>query len=342
MRKQEEMSKPTLFMGSSKESKWIMHEMQGILSKYCVVKSWDIDVFQPGDFALESLHREVLLSDFALLIIYPDDVIIKRDESAYTARDNVLFELGLFMGVFGRHRTFCLLVSDKSRGESKEVLIPSDLKGLTTFPLTILDNGTRFEPDLKILCNSLKDRIREEIGSIDFTLLPSTSLAIGYFNNFVSPVCAGLVRRPPRLEIGGKLIDFSRGNFILYIVLPDKGADVGPTGFYNFIRDHNLQKIEIPSEFARARSFPFYIDSLPEAGRIALYDYPTTLSASWDAIKLISERFHILKEEREKLEYREIKNFEQTIRELLGNRDAADFRNNISIVYADKLEERIW
>jgi len=306
------------------------------------VNRWDNDVFQPGHFALESLQREVLLSDFALLIIHPDDQIIKRDESAYTTRDNVFFELGLFMGVFGRHRTFFLLVSDKRKGENKNVSIPSDLKGLQRLDLTLLDNGARFEPDLKILCDNLKELIKGGIGSVEFTLLPSTSLAIGYFNNFVSPVCKGLVRRPPVIEVEKKTYDFRRGNFTFYIVLPDKGANVGPAGFYNFIRDHNLEKIQIESEYARARSFPFYIDSIPEAGRIALYDYPTAISASWDAIKLISERIHISQEDKEKLEYREIKNFEQTLRQLLGDKDTADFRDNISIVYVNKLEERVW
>src|SRR5437016_2829076 len=107
------MSKPTLFIGSSTESKSIMHKIESILSEYCDVKVWDKDVFRVGDITLEALHREVVQSHFALLIIYPDDEIVKREESGYTARDNVLFELGLFMGVLGRYRSFCLLVSDK-------------------------------------------------------------------------------------------------------------------------------------------------------------------------------------------------------------------------------------
>ena len=60
MSKKRVMSKPTLFMGSSKESKWLMHKIQAILSEYCDVEPWDKDVFKLGNFPLEALHREVL------------------------------------------------------------------------------------------------------------------------------------------------------------------------------------------------------------------------------------------------------------------------------------------
>jgi hypothetical protein len=39
---------------------------------------------------------------FAVLIITPDDVVSSRDIEAQAPRDNVMFELGLFMGRLGR------------------------------------------------------------------------------------------------------------------------------------------------------------------------------------------------------------------------------------------------
>jgi predicted nucleotide-binding protein len=123
------MDKPTLFIGSSTESKWIVQEIHDILSKQNIeVKVWYKGTFYPGDSTLETLGREVLLSEFALLVVYPDDEIIKREERGYTARDNVLFELGLFTGAFGRRRSFCLAVRDEREGKSKKVFIPTDLR----------------------------------------------------------------------------------------------------------------------------------------------------------------------------------------------------------------------
>ena len=51
-------------------------------------------------------------------------MLIKRADEVTTARDNVLFELGLFMGALGRERTF--IVTEKS------VRLPTDLAGIAT------------------------------------------------------------------------------------------------------------------------------------------------------------------------------------------------------------------
>ena len=40
--------------------------------------------------------------DFAVMILSPDDMTESRDQSYASPRDNVLFELGLFMGRLGR------------------------------------------------------------------------------------------------------------------------------------------------------------------------------------------------------------------------------------------------
>jgi predicted nucleotide-binding protein len=45
--------------------------------------------------ALVRNAREV---DFAALVLTPDDLIVKAGEERPVARDNVLFEAGLFMG----------------------------------------------------------------------------------------------------------------------------------------------------------------------------------------------------------------------------------------------------
>ena len=48
-----------------------------------------------------------------------------RDSVSYSPRDNVIFELGLFMGALSRSRTFILMP------RNGEVKIPTDLLGLT-------------------------------------------------------------------------------------------------------------------------------------------------------------------------------------------------------------------
>ena len=66
-------------------------------------------------------------SDFGVFIFSADDVIRMRKKEYSAVRDNVIFELGLFVGRLGKGRNFILL----PRGEDK-LHIPTDLMALTT------------------------------------------------------------------------------------------------------------------------------------------------------------------------------------------------------------------
>jgi predicted nucleotide-binding protein len=55
---------------------------------------------------LENLSRILNDYDFAVIILTPDDVIISRGNQQKISRDNLIFELGLFMGFIGRNRAF--------------------------------------------------------------------------------------------------------------------------------------------------------------------------------------------------------------------------------------------
>ena len=82
-------------------------------------------MFGLSEGTLESLVKKLPGFDFAILVLTPDDVAITRGEAEQLPRDNVLFELGLFMGKLGRDR--CFVVDDRS----KQMKLPSDLAGVT-------------------------------------------------------------------------------------------------------------------------------------------------------------------------------------------------------------------
>ena len=94
---------------------------------------WDQGVFFAGGYSLEALEKVVSESDFAVAIAQADDIVDSRGSSYPTLRDNVLFELGLFMGRLTRYRT--ILVHSRATG----LKLPSDLQGLT---LLAYDPGT--------------------------------------------------------------------------------------------------------------------------------------------------------------------------------------------------------
>lgn len=121
---------PRIFMISSRECIEIAEDIRlGLEHSFPNVVLWSDDrIFPPGNYPLEDLRREVALADFGIALGHPDDIRRSRKRQAGVPRDNVIFELGYFMSVLGRKRTF-LLVPDY-----KKVELPSDFKGLA--PLT--------------------------------------------------------------------------------------------------------------------------------------------------------------------------------------------------------------
>lgn len=117
-------AKPKLFVASSSHGLPIAYALQNRLEMQAEVTVWDQNVFAPSEFILEGLIQQLDSNDFGAFVFTPDDVLqIKGDEHP-VARDNVLFELGLFIGRKGRKRS--MIVRPRDAG----LYLPSDLLGL--------------------------------------------------------------------------------------------------------------------------------------------------------------------------------------------------------------------
>ncbi|MFK3672419.1 TIR domain-containing protein [Leifsonia aquatica] len=130
---------PTVFIGSSTEHAEIGHYLQKELDRSgaCVATTWDQGIFQASTYTLDVLAEQAARADFAVLVVTGDDVVASRGEKHAAPRDNVIFELGLFMGAIGRERT--IIVADH---ESK-LQLPSDLTGLTWLPYRRRPDGNK-------------------------------------------------------------------------------------------------------------------------------------------------------------------------------------------------------
>ena len=117
------------------------------------VTVWTDGVFRASHYAIESLERALDQSDVAIAVAEPDDITESRGERQPSPRDNVIFELGFFMGRLGRHRA--LLV--EPRGE--EIKLPSDLAGVNT--ITYRYDANNLTTCLAPACNKLRSLIRE-------------------------------------------------------------------------------------------------------------------------------------------------------------------------------------
>jgi hypothetical protein len=122
------MEKPTVVVGSSTEGLEFARAARSRLESVSEVTLWEDDFFTPGKTFIESLVDSLPRFDFAVLVLTPDDLVKSRGSETFSPRDNVVFELGLFMGQLGRARTFLLYQAGAN------VKLPSDLAGLTVAP----------------------------------------------------------------------------------------------------------------------------------------------------------------------------------------------------------------
>lgn len=112
---------------------------------------WANGVFRVTNYTLESLENELDVCDFAIAIAHPDDQTKIRDEDWPTPRDNVVFELGFFMGRLGRSRAILM------EPQGARVKLPSDLAGITTirYRFETKDTAAHMGP----ACNELREHI---------------------------------------------------------------------------------------------------------------------------------------------------------------------------------------
>lgn len=86
---------------------------------------WPAEVFRTSSYPMDDLEAELSRADFAVAIAQDDDMSTSRSTRTRVPRDNVIFELGLFMGRLGRKRTVLMVP------KGTDVKLPSDLKGLS-------------------------------------------------------------------------------------------------------------------------------------------------------------------------------------------------------------------
>jgi hypothetical protein len=117
--------KPRLFIGSSTEALKTAYAVQESLEHDVLCTVWTQGIFQLSGNALDNLIDAVHCHDFAIFVFQPDDISQVRDVMVRTVRDNVLFELGMFIGVLGKDRVFFLVPKGSER-----IHLPTDLIGV--------------------------------------------------------------------------------------------------------------------------------------------------------------------------------------------------------------------
>lgn len=146
--------KPRLFIGSSVEGLEVAENIKLKLDHYFDIDLWTDGVFFIGNTTLDDLLAKLDETDFAIFVFTPDDKSHIRNKELSVARDNVLYELGLYTGRLGRNNTFVIVPSHLPA----DFHIPSDLIGVN-FGKYDSDKSNNLASAVSGFCTQLKNKI---------------------------------------------------------------------------------------------------------------------------------------------------------------------------------------
>lgn len=232
---------------------------------------------------LPMLIKKIPTFDYAVLICEGHDrVSIARngEKIEYNAmRDNVLFEIGLCCMALGLQKV--ILVTDGT------VHLPDDLvgAGLKIAIKYIPHAQTDVLPWTDEMALKITEPIDEYIKGSKTALSPvvigaAASTACGYINNFVS-------RTLERIDTGiildkGEKEYYPLDRIYMHVVMP-RVLDNGE--IKQDARARKYPQGSVPDARARSANFCYKI----EDGNLHIYDFPTTITTSYDIAKMILE-----------------------------------------------------
>lgn len=107
---------------------------------------------------VQSLTKTLITSDFGIFVFAPCDTVRLRKKTYAAVRDNVLFELGLFVGRLGVERTFIVVPRN-----SIDLRIPTDLIGVTPGDYDAQRDAENLTAALGPVCNRIRRAMKETV-----------------------------------------------------------------------------------------------------------------------------------------------------------------------------------
>ena len=152
--------KPRIFIASSVESLPIARSVQELLEHNAEPTIWTQGIFNLSESSLDSLIKSLNQFDFGIFVVGAEDVVKLKGTEYRTARDNVIFELGLFIGKLGKERSFILAPRNQ-----KDFHLPTDLLGVNPADYEANRSDKNLLAALGPACNKIL-RVVESLGFI--------------------------------------------------------------------------------------------------------------------------------------------------------------------------------
>jgi predicted nucleotide-binding protein len=168
------MDKSKIFIASSGRTLVLAEMLRNELSsEFCEATLWSEEGRrQPGQVIIEMLESAADRYDFAVIILSKDDVMSGGKGETLKARDNCVFEAGLFMAAIGRRR--CFLVNSVNQSD-----LPSDLNGIISIPFeepADLSNLSECAQKIRRVATQLKQVVQQGGPSAHHSRLPLLSV----------------------------------------------------------------------------------------------------------------------------------------------------------------------
>lgn len=297
--------KRKLFIGSSKEGLDVATQLKKKIDKnysdWIETVIWsEGKVFSLNKSALESLVKASRRFDYGILVATSDDISVIRKIEHVVSRDNVMLELGLFLGSLGLSRAFVLL--------EEGCKLPTDYTGITV-PIF----NRKDKKSIGKAINQILGELMNTKDSFNLKMIPSTAFALGYFENFVQPIAKKALSE--------------NSEFNLDVLLPNKLDDI----------DIEIQcyKRKKPSEEISV----FESGTRPRVNRLLgvdkhYWDVPTTLKTLNNLIDKVvhTSEIGVNKEKSDWVGY-ELRNFKGTLEVLIDQCKAC--QGNVTVNWLD-------
>lgn len=307
--------KPIIFIGSSSETAHIAKYVKSYFENdfECIV--WKDHFFEVNRSTYDSLTKKAMAFDYAIFIGGQDDKVFRMSEkkTKIAPRDNIYLEFGLYAGILSPERSYFLI--------DKKCSIASDLLGLTILEY---DNPK----SIKKSCDQIREKIKEEQSINRIQLLPSTSLAVSYFRNFLSHMESALLYEKT-IEVDSCLYPIEKIPQKFEIIIPDT-VDTDWTQWWIYYKKKQGLKETFINSQLRKMGVTIDYDALIKNRQLHLVDVPLILQTSFHAVDLVLGTNYIGSSKlSEAIKRKEMRNFVLTLKNLI--KSTAHMNNIIEI-----------
>lgn len=148
--------KPTIFIASSSEAISVAEAVHIKLEQEMRVKLWE-NAFDLSSITITTLINKTKEADYAVFVFHTDDKTLIREKEYSSVRDNVVLELGMFIGALGLEKCFILV----PRSAEITFRLPTDLAGITA---TFYDDQ---EPDITDAVTGSCAKIKQSVKKLE-------------------------------------------------------------------------------------------------------------------------------------------------------------------------------